>query len=94
MWMARNAKANSETLRWSPSTTKRGQRSLRQRMTSTIPRTSAPVNKSSETAPDPRVKYQYGLGEEAMRINSSSPLPASHQREALGRGGKPVGSAT
>ena len=42
----------------------------------------------------PRVKYQYGLGEEPMRINTSSPLPASHQREALGRGGKPVGPAT
>jgi len=50
--------ARSVRLRWSPATTKRGQRTLRQRVMPATPSTTITVSKSNETTPKPRVANQ------------------------------------
>ena len=54
----RNTIASSDTLRCSESTTKRGQRGVLKRRTSSTPSTTASVSSSSATAPVERVRYQ------------------------------------
>ena len=58
MCNTRNTIASSDTLRCNESTTKRGQRGVLQRWTSTTPSAIARVSSSSATAPVERVRYQ------------------------------------
>ena len=72
MCRARNAIASSDTLRCSESTTKRGQRVVLKRRTSSTPSTTAPVSSISATTPVERVMIPRRRSARPRRLARSS----------------------
>ena len=77
-WTATIDTATRDTVRWMPSTTKRGHRSDCQRPQSITPSTTLAVSRTRAMVPAPRVAYHQTLGEAAS--GSVIAAPASRRR--------------
>src|SRR5579875_2891452 len=83
MWIVRKTRASSEARRCTPSIRKRGQPGAEKRATSTTPRATTSVSRSSDTTPVARVRYQYAVDEEpiaAAGIGSAASRHRHHGR--------------